>query len=588
VESQAQRRIAGRYRLLEPIGQGGMGVVWKAHDELIDRVVAVKEVLHRAVRPEDREKFNQRTIREARAAGRLSHPNVVVVHDVIEEDDRPWIVMQLVHARSLGEAIKSEGPLPPERVAAIGAQVLDALRTAHAAGVLHRDVKPENVLIGDDGRVVLTDFGIATMTQETALTVTGAISGTPAFMPPERLNGLPAVPESDLWSLGATLYAAVEGHPPFDRGAPVPTMAAILHDQPRPMRRAGPLAPVIDGLLRKDPATRMGGQQAEELLRQVAAGGAPAAYPPREERTPAGFDARHAQQGYGPPGADGGTRPGLGGYGTDPGADPRRHGAPGHGPQAPWGTPPDGRTTPTLRPARRFRGGLVAAVAGVPATLALAGGIVLYALGESADSAGGETVISVSTPVEGGSTPSDAVSPTPSPAASSPAPDSRPTPTSASPSDDDVPVPEGWRLHRDRGGFTIALPRDWREFDRQATSVKFRGPGSRGYLHIDWTEAEEPIRDPVRAWRDLERRVLDEGKFDGYRRVRMEPVRYLGLQAADWEFTWRASSGTVHVLNRGFRTEDGKPFAIYWQTPDGEWADDVRFLRAFHATFRPS
>ena len=268
--AEAQRRVAGRYHLLEPIGQGGMGVVWRAHDELLDRPVAVKEVLYHAIGEEDRANFNRRTIREARAAGRLDHPSVVVVHDVIEEDGRPWIVMQLVRSRSLGEVIRTSGPLSPHAVAEIGLQILSALRAAHAAGVLHRDVKPENVLLTEAGRVVLTDFGIATMPAEAALTTTGNLSGTPAFMPPERLRGHPAAPESDLWSLGATLYAAVEGRPPFDRGAPVPTMAAVLNDRPDTMRLAGALGPVLDGLLLKEPARRMPAADAAEALRRVA------------------------------------------------------------------------------------------------------------------------------------------------------------------------------------------------------------------------------------------------------------------------------------------------------------------------------
>ncbi|MFD2353391.1 serine/threonine-protein kinase [Nonomuraea ferruginea] len=196
------RQVGNRYRLVEPLGEGGMGVVWRAYDELLDRTVAIKEVRYSGVGERQRAELNRRTIREARAAGRLDHPSVVVIHDVVEEDGRPWIVMQLVRSRSLAEAIRADGPLPVARAAAIGARVLDALRAAHATGVLHRDVKPENVLLADDGRVVLTDFGIATMESEAGLTATGSLVGTPAYMPPERLNGEPARPESDLWSLG--------------------------------------------------------------------------------------------------------------------------------------------------------------------------------------------------------------------------------------------------------------------------------------------------------------------------------------------------------------------------------------------------
>ncbi|GAA3807222.1 hypothetical protein GCM10022226_29250 [Sphaerisporangium flaviroseum] len=267
---QKGRRVADRYQLLEPIGRGGMGIVWRAHDELLDRAVAVKEVRYPGD-PQDDEvaELNRRTLREARAAGRLTHPNVVVVHDVIEENGRPWIVMQLVDARSLGQVLRDDGPLPVRMVAEIGLQILEALRTAHAAGVLHRDVKPENVLLTDDGRVVLTDFGIARMETDTTMTRTGLV-GTPAFIAPERLKGLSAQRESDLWSLGATLYAAVEGRPPHDKGMAMATMHAVLNDQPEPAVRAGRLGAVLSGLLEKNPAERLSVDQAERMLRSIA------------------------------------------------------------------------------------------------------------------------------------------------------------------------------------------------------------------------------------------------------------------------------------------------------------------------------
>ncbi|MFC4532837.1 serine/threonine-protein kinase [Sphaerisporangium dianthi] len=262
--------MADRYQLLEPIGRGGMGIVWRAHDELLDRAVAVKEVRYPGD-PEDDEvaELNRRTLREARAAGRLAHPNVVVVHDVIEENGRPWIVMQLVDARSLGQVLRDDGPMPVRMVAEIGLQILEALRSAHASGVLHRDVKPENVLLTDDGRVVLTDFGIARMETDTTMTRTGLV-GTPAFIAPERLRGYPAQRESDFWSLGATLYAAVEGRPPHDKGMAMATMHAVLNDEPEPALRAGRLGAVLSGLLEKDPGKRLSPDQAERMLRSIA------------------------------------------------------------------------------------------------------------------------------------------------------------------------------------------------------------------------------------------------------------------------------------------------------------------------------
>ncbi|MFC0860868.1 protein kinase [Sphaerimonospora cavernae] len=285
--AQAQGRlVGGRYHLVEQIGRGGMGVVWRAHDELLDREVAVKEVRFDSAMGDELSDLNRRTMREARAAGRLTHPNVVVVHDVIEEDDRPWIVMQLVPSRSLGQVIRQDGPLTPERTAEIGLQVLDALRAAHRQGVLHRDVKPENVLLAEDGRVVLTDFGIARIEADSTMTRTGLV-GTPAFIPPERLRGSPAQRESDLWSLGATLYAAVEGRPPHDKGMAMATMHAVLNEEPVPPKHAGRLGPVLTRLLAKEPEDRPGYDEITRLLRQAAHPAAPAAPAGTATKSPA-------------------------------------------------------------------------------------------------------------------------------------------------------------------------------------------------------------------------------------------------------------------------------------------------------------
>ncbi|WP_110944515.1 serine/threonine-protein kinase [Streptomyces niger] len=276
------RKLAGRYRLLAELGHGGMGVVWRARDELLHREVAVKEV--RAPRelpaPEERLLY-ARLEREALAAARIAHRNVVTVFDVVTEDGhdgrdshdgRPWIVMELIRGRSLAETLEATGPLPPRRVAAVGAEVLAALRVAHAAGVLHRDVKPGNVLLAHDGRVVLTDFGIATVEGSAALTLTGELIGSPEFTAPERALGRTPGPESDLWSLGVTLYAAVEGRSPFHRDTPLGTLRSVVDEELPPPRLAGPLAPVLTGLLRKDPKERLSAAGAGELLAAVAGG----------------------------------------------------------------------------------------------------------------------------------------------------------------------------------------------------------------------------------------------------------------------------------------------------------------------------
>ncbi|WP_345584863.1 serine/threonine-protein kinase [Streptomyces prasinosporus] len=270
--------VAGRYRLLSPLGEGGMGTVWRARDEVLHREVAVKEVRAPAGLPaSDVERMYARLEREAWAAARIADRNVVTVYDVATEDGRPWIVMELVRGLSLAEVLDAEGPLPPRRAAHIGAEVLAALRAAHGAGVLHRDVKPANVLIANDGRIVLTDFGIAMVEGSSALTMTGEVVGSPEFLAPERALGRTPGPESDLWSLGVLLYAAVEGHSPFRRDTPLSTLRAIVDEELPPPRRAGPLAPVVEGLLRKDPARRLPAERAQRDLRAIGAGGVPRA-----------------------------------------------------------------------------------------------------------------------------------------------------------------------------------------------------------------------------------------------------------------------------------------------------------------------
>ncbi|GAA4247473.1 serine/threonine-protein kinase [Dactylosporangium darangshiense] len=265
--------IGGRYALRTAIGHGGMGTVWRASDTLLRRDVAVKEViLPPGLAPTDRDAMYQRTLREARAAAALSHPAVVQVYDVVTEAGRPWIVMELLQARSLAEMIVEDGPLAARAVAKIGIALLGALEVAHAAGVLHRDVKPANVLICGDGRCVLTDFGVARMPTDSELTTPGMVLGSPHFISPERAIGAKFGPPSDLFSLGVTLYTAVEGRPPFDKRDPFETMRAVVEEPPAQSMRAGPLAGVLYGLLEKDPARRWNVDTGRAVLRDLLAG----------------------------------------------------------------------------------------------------------------------------------------------------------------------------------------------------------------------------------------------------------------------------------------------------------------------------
>ncbi|MGW7274190.1 serine/threonine-protein kinase [Streptomyces sp. NPDC054864] len=267
----AGRLIAGRYRLLSKLGHGGMGTVWRAKDETVDREVAVKEPRIPDHLPE-RERANvfERMRREARAAARLDHPAVVNVHDVAVEDGQPWIVMELVQGRSLGAALQ-EGTLGARDAARIGLEVLGALDAAHQAGILHRDVKPDNVMLGQHDRVVLTDFGIAQIEGETNLTDTGGFVGSPEFIAPERVLGQRPGPASDLWSLGVVLYATTEGVSPFRRNNTPATLQSVLNATPAaPASASGPLAQAINGLLAKDPSQRPRAAQVRALLEEAA------------------------------------------------------------------------------------------------------------------------------------------------------------------------------------------------------------------------------------------------------------------------------------------------------------------------------
>ena len=265
------RLLKGRYQLVSEIARGGVGTVWRAVDLVIDREVAVKELrLPESLSRSDRESLLQRTTREARVAGRLSHPNLITVLDVVDEDGRPWIVMELLEASTLEEIIDVGGPLPYQRVAEIGLQLIDALKVAHNEGIVHRDVKPGNVMITRSGRVVLTDFGLAAWNGESALSESGRIVGSPAYLSPERAKAGPVGPESDLWSLGATLYAAVEGRTPYDRKGYIKILRQEPLEEPALASRAGPLAPALAGLLKVEAGERLTADNAAKMLRIAA------------------------------------------------------------------------------------------------------------------------------------------------------------------------------------------------------------------------------------------------------------------------------------------------------------------------------
>ncbi|WP_407696823.1 serine/threonine-protein kinase [Streptomyces dysideae] len=334
--------MTGRYRLVESIGQGGMGRVWRAADEILDRQVAVKEMRIDGLDPEDTRTRRERTLREARATARIDHPNVVRVYDVVDEGERLWIVMELVAGRSLERMLAEEGPLGPRETARIGLGLVTALRQVHERGVLHRDIKPGNVLVeaGGRGRIVLTDFGIAAIQDAKALTMVGMLVGSPDYMAPERVSGRPQGPQSDVWSLGATLCAALGGRSPFSRDTTLATLHAVLYEEPELPPTAGPLRAVLSALLEKDPTVRPGLADLEAVLHPLAYPAPTPTLPVAAVDAGAAADGWSREQGDGSEGAEADAgfrrqglepeRPGEGAGGQlEPGAEQRTEPGPG-------------------------------------------------------------------------------------------------------------------------------------------------------------------------------------------------------------------------------------------------------------------
>src|SRR5215217_6668127 len=368
------RLVANRYTLKAPLGRGGMGVVWRAQDAVLGREVAVKEVvLPPTLAEAERRPAQARVLREARAAARLNHPGAVTLYDVVQDRGNTFIVMELVEAPTLAELVAEQGPLAVGRVAELGVQLAGALEAAHGAGIVHRDVKPGNVMVAERGGAKLADFGVASLAGDPQLTSTGLVLGSPAYMAPEQARGEASGPAADFWALGATMFYAVEGVAPFDRGSSIATLAAVVNDPPRGPRRAGPLTDVIIALLAKDPAARPSGPALRaELARLVTRPATPTEVLPAPGAAE-GVAAASARRTEERPAPEGWAAPGAGDHGS-PGALEGTDPAP-----APASVPPPPRTAtdrPLLPPApvvdRRGRGRLFGVV-GLLVVLALAG-----------------------------------------------------------------------------------------------------------------------------------------------------------------------------------------------------------------------
>jgi serine/threonine protein kinase len=571
------RVVGGRYRLLAALGRGGMGTVWSAVDEMLDRRVAVKEITPPAELDDaQRRQLRARTLREARAAARIDSPAAVTVFDVVEEDGRPWIVMQLVQAPTLADLVRQRGPLPDREVARIGLRVLEALSAAHRAGVLHRDVKPANVLVPDSGSAVLSDFGIASLEGDASMTTTGMIVGSPAYMAPERARGAAPTPASDLWSLGATLAAAVQGRSPFEREGQIPTLLAVLHDDPSPVSAGGPLAEAIDGLLRKDPAQRMQAGAAWQLLAEAADTAtatvvdAPAAPRRQLERTqpvPVLPETAIVTHG-GPP--------------SRPGPPPT-----GHRPEpaASGGTrvaPPASPPRPAAATAYRSGRGRQWTAVILSFLLLAAGAAVGFALwpkGRGGTGAGANPSTSHgASSRSAGASGSGSATPSASGGASSA---SRSSPPSASASS--ALAPAGFTSYTQAGGFRIDVPKGWTPVINGA-QTDFKQPGGRSFLRVE--RGGVPNGDPLTDWQNQEPIVRD--RLAGYQRVKLVPVTYKTFSAADWEFTWQPSGGKLHVLDRNVVVKGSRAYAVYWSVPEEQWVASQPALQHILDSFTPA
>ncbi|GID98801.1 hypothetical protein Adu01nite_01520 [Paractinoplanes durhamensis] len=534
--------IAGRYRLLEAVGSGGMGRVWLARDEMLDRDVAIKEFVPPDWMTDDEQaRLRDRTLREARSAGRLNHPHVVRVYDVVHAEDLPWIVMEYVPSRSLHQVIQEDGPYSPVAAARIGLAVLDALTAAHRAGVLHRDVKPHNVLIGTDGRVVLTDFGLATFVDDGSVTGPGLVVGSPQYVSPERARDGASTVESDMWSLGATLYAAVEGRSPYQRSTAMATLMSLATEPPDAPERAGLLAPVLLGLLRHDPATRLTASEVERRLRMVvaAAPGRGSVPEPRKARGTAALS-------------------------RTPAAPPAS--APPSLPRAPS----------EVRP----RSMLMAAGLALVALLG-GGGIVASYMVQ-------RTEVPIASPSAPSTSPTFVVAGF-SPALCSAAISStvRMPQKNAARGVSGWDLLAGWSYFSDGSGFHLAVPDGW-TFRKVGNLYCFREPGGQRVLSLD--TGRNPSADPVVACRAEASRLVKAGALPGYTEISIESKPLL-IKAADWEYTFAAGDGgKLHARTRWFAS-NGKGYALSWATQEIDWTTDLAKINMVVSTFyadRPS
>ncbi len=565
VRPQSQRRVQDRYELQQALGRGGMGVVWLAEDAVLQRKVAVKEMeFPPGVPVEEIDSLKARVMREARAAGRLNHPNVTTIFDVITDDSGTWIVMEYVDAPTLTEIVSREGPLSVERTVGVGLALLGALEAAHAAGIVHRDVKPGNVMVKDNGNVKLADFGVAAIQGDPKITVTGLIIGSPSFMAPEQAKEGVSGPASDMWGLGATLYYAVEGRPPFDRGAAIPTLTAVIYEAPDPMERAGELGAIIERLLEKDPERRPTAGELRTLLDEVAATPLPAPASTwfwDNTSTPAPgtvvLDGDAAQH-----------------WNDEDDAD-LAAAAPGRNRSAwPWVIAAAmllliaGLTLPSLLDSGATDVGPNTAERGNQAVNQADDGAA-----EDPEPADEPEVDNVDEPAD----PPVAASDPPTTEPSEPAP-------ADDPGDDAVAIPEGWTTYEiGTTGSTVAYPAEWEQIPRAETRTDLADPGGGRYLRVEYTDT--PGDDAVQAWEDFSDAFA--ASHDNYTEISIEPYEYGNKDAALWEYTYSEGGTQLHAYNLAIVT-GGRGYALNFQTREDQWAESQEMWQQFVDSFDPS
>lgn len=551
-EGDNARVIAGRYRLEKRLGRGGMGVVWRATDQLLGRQVAVKEIAQDdSLSEEEARQQRDRTLREARAVAQLRHPHIIVVHDVVEQHERPYIVMELIDGGSLAERISGRGPVDAAEAARIGIALLGALRTAHAAGVLHRDIKPANVLLqtaadeADSERVVLTDFGIAQVAGATTLTESGAFVGSPEYTAPERMSGVRTGPASDLWSLGALLCTVLSGESPFRRDSLGGILHAVVIDEIRPPEQARPLLPVVRGLLERDPERRLEAAEAEWMLRAFLDTG----------RTPSAASSgrtAHPTPGYTPTQRD----------------VPRRQLSIPAAPPAPVPpAPAPSATAEQQSPRRTTRGVLVTAL--LVAAMAGAGvsAAALLMRGDDGGGGAGGTLPVTSAPLT--STSAGTPSPSPTPSASTETPN---TPT----------APSGYRIAHDPDGFSLAVPEDFVRVP-QGERIFYMSPGETFRLGIKMSDPEQGGPLAVMKSAAANGAATNPGYHDG----KVTGTTHDGHPAALWEFSWNGFStaeGPRHTYDMCWQ-ENGRMYDVWVSAPVGKVREAKEYFDVALDTF---